>query len=433
MIKEQVIEGFVEELSSKKPVPGGGGASAMAGALGTALGLMVGNLTVGKKRYAAAEAEVYERMTELTELQKEMLLLADEDARVFAPLAAAYSLPSGTEEEKAHKEAVMEENLRAASLVPLQIMEKCADLLPDYFSFVKGIVDSQDLSLNISREMLQKDNQLKLIHNALEKKIKNELHAMLVNDREKYETFWKNFGRQIKYGVVGEYGAHKDLLQDLLLFWSSTEKKLVTLDEYVSRMKEDQKVIYYAAGDTVDKIDKLPQLEALKDQGTEILYFTEEVDEFVAQTLRSYKDKEFRSAMDGASDESAQEKAKEEADTHKDVFAFVKETLGDAVAEVKPSTRLKSHPVCLTAGEGLSFEMEKYFQLMQPDSSIKAQRILELNTEHPAFTALENAVTADPEKAKIYAKLLYDQALLIAGLPLDDPSGYTDLVCGLMK
>ena len=165
----------------------------------------------------------------------------------------------------------------------------------------------------------------------------------------------------------------------------------------------------------------------------EILYFTEEVDEFVAQTLRSYKDKEFRSAMDGASDEFAQEKAKEEADTHKDVFAFVKETLGDAVAEVKPSTRLKSHPVCLTAGEGLSFEMEKYFQLMQPDSSIKAQRILELNTEHPAFTALENAVTADPEKAKIYAKLLYDQALLIAGLPLDDPSGYTDLVCGLMK
>ena len=251
--------------------------------------------------------------------------------------------------------------------------------------------------------------------------------------RQAYETFWKNFGRQLKYGTVSEYGIHKDLLQDLLLFWSSTEKKLVTLDEYVSRMKEDQKVIYYAAGDTVDKIDKLPQLEALKDQGVEILYFTEEVDEFVAQTLRSYKDKEFRSAMDGASDESAQEKAKEEADTHKDVFAFVKETLGDAVAEVKPSTRLKSHPVCLTAGEGLSFEMEKYFQLMQPDSSIKAQRILELNTEHPAFTALENAVTADPEKAKTYAKLLYDQALLIAGLPLDDPSGYTDLVCGLMK
>ena len=313
------------------------------------------------------------------------------------------------------------------------IMDKCADLLPEHFRFVRGVVDSPDLSLNISRELLQHDRQLKVIAGNLEKKIKSELAKMLKDEREAYETFWKNFGRQLKYGVVSEYGIHKDLLQDLLLFWSSTEKKLVTLDEYVSRMKEDQKVIYYAAGDTVDKIDKLPQLEALKDQGVEILYFTEEVDEFVAQTLRSYKDKEFRSAMDGASDESAQEKAKEEADTHKDVFAFVKETLGDAVAEVKPSTRLKSHPVCLTAGEGLSFEMEKYFQLMQPDSSIKAQRILELNTEHPAFTALENAVTADPEKAKIYAKLLYDQALLIAGLPLDDPSGYTDLVCGLMK
>ena len=313
------------------------------------------------------------------------------------------------------------------------IMDKCPDLLPEHFRFVRGVVDSPDLSLNISRELLQHDRQLKVIAGNLEKKIKSELAKMLKDEREAYETFWKNFGRQLKYGVVSEYGIHKDLLQDLLLFWSSTEKKLVTLDEYVSRMKEDQKVIYYAAGDTVDKIDKLPQLEALKDQGVEILYFTEEVDEFVAQTLRSYKDKEFRSAMDGASGESAQEKAKEEADTHKDVFAFVKETLGDAVAEVKPSTRLKSHPVCLTAGEGLSFEMEKYFQLMQPDNSIKAQRILELNTEHPAFTALENAVTADPEKAKIYAKLLYDQALLIAGLPLDDPSGYTDLVCGLMK
>ena len=222
-------------------------------------------------------------------------------------------------------------------------------------------------------------------------------------------------------------------MQDLLLFYSSTEKKLVTLDEYVSRMKEDQKVIYYAAGETVDKIDKLPQLEALKDQGMEILYFTEEVDEFAAQILHTYKDKEFRSAMDGAAEESAQEKAKEAADAHKDVFSFVKETLGDAVSEVKPAVRLKSHPVCLTAGEGLSFEMEKYFQMMQPESGIKAQRILELNTEHPAFAALEAAVTADPEKAKKYARLLYDQALLIAGLPLDDPSGYTDLVCELMK
>ena len=313
------------------------------------------------------------------------------------------------------------------------IMDKCADLLPEHFRFVRGVVDSPDLSLNISRELLQHDRQLKVIATNLEKKIKSELAKMLKDEREAYETFWKNFGRQIKYGVTADYGAHKELLQDLMLFYSSTEKKLVTLDEYVSRMKEDQKVIYYAAGETVDKIDKLPQLEALKDQGVEILYFTEEVDEFAAQILHTYKDKEFRSAMDGAAEESAQEKAKEAADAHKDVFSFVKETLGDAVSEVKPAVRLKSHPVCLTAGEGLSFEMEKYFQMMQPESGIKAQRILELNTEHPVFAALEAAVTADPEKAKKYAKLLYDQALLIAGLPLDDPSGYTDLVCELMK
>ena len=313
------------------------------------------------------------------------------------------------------------------------IMDKCADLLPEHFRFVRGVVDSPDLSLNISRELLQHDRQLKVIATNLEKKIKSELAKMLKDEREAYETFWKNFGRQIKYGITANYGAHKELLQDLLLFWSSTEKKLVTLDEYVSRMKEDQKVIYYAAGESADKIDRLPQLEALKDQGIEILYFTEEVDEFAAQILHTYKDKEFRSAMDGAAEESAQEKAKEAADAHKDVFAFVKETLGDTVAEVKPAVRLKSHPVCLTAGEGLSFEMEKYFQMMQPDSGLKAQRILELNTEHPVFAALEAAVSADPEKAKKYAKLLYDQALLIAGLPLDDPSGYTDLVCELMK
>ena len=313
------------------------------------------------------------------------------------------------------------------------IMDKCADLLPEHFRFVRGVVDSPDLSLNISRELLQHDRQLKVIAANLEKKIKSELAKMLKDEREAYETFWKNFGRQLKYGVVGDYGAHKELLQDLLLFWSSTEKKPVTLEEYVSRMKEDQKVIYYAAGDSVDKIDRLPQLEALKDQGIEILYFTEEVDEFVAQTLRTYKDKEFRSAMDGVAEAEDQEKAKEAADAHEDVFTFVKDTLGDAVAEVKPSARLKSHPVCLSAGEGLSFEMEKYFQAMQPDSGIKAQRILELNTEHPVFAALESAVSADPEKAKKYAKLLYDQALLIAGLPLDDPSGYTDLVCELMK
>ena len=313
------------------------------------------------------------------------------------------------------------------------IMDKCADLLPEHFRFVRGVVDSPDLSLNISRELLQHDRQLKVIAGNLEKKIKADLAKFLAEDREGYQTFWKNFGRQLKYGVVNEYGRHKDLLQDLLLFYSSTEKKPVTLDEYVSRMKEDQKYIYYAAGETVDKIDKLPQTEGLRDAGTEILYFTEEVDEFCAQTLRTYKEKEFRSVLDQEIEEGAEKKAEEEAEAHKSAFDFVKEALGDKVKEVKASARLKSHPVCLTAGEGLSFEMEKYFQAVQPDASIKADRILELNVEHPAFQALEAAVEADPEKAKAYAALLYNQALLIAGLPLEDPSGYTDLVCGLMK
>ncbi len=313
------------------------------------------------------------------------------------------------------------------------IMDKCADLLPDHFRFIRGVVDSPDLSLNISRELLQHDRQLKVIAGNLEKKIKSELAKMLKDSREDYEKFWKNFGRQMKYGVVNEYGRHKDLLQDLLLFHSSTEKKPVTLEEYVSRMKEDQKYIYYAAGETLEKIDKLPQTESLRDAGTEILYFTEEVDEFCAQTLRAYKDKEFRSVLDQEIDEGSEKKAEEAAAAHKSVFDFVKEALGDAVKEVKASARLKSHPVCLTAGEGLSFEMEKYFQAVQPDAALKADRILELNVDHPAFQALENAVEADPDKAKKYASLLYSQALLIAGLPLEDPSGYTDLVCELMK
>jgi len=313
------------------------------------------------------------------------------------------------------------------------IMDKCADLLPDHFRFVRGVVDSPDLSLNISRELLQHDRQLKVIAGNLEKKIKSELLKLMREDRAGYETFFKNFGRQIKYGMVENYGAQKDLLQDLVLFYSSTEKKPVTLEEYVSRMSEDQKYIYYAAGATLDKIDRLPQTELLKEKGTEILYFTEDVDEFCAQMILTYKDKEFRSVLDQEIEEGAEKKAEKAADAHKATFDFVKETLGDAVNEVKASARLKSHPVCLTAGPGLSFEMEKYFQAAQPESGIRAQRILELNVEHSAFAALESAVTADPEKAKKYATLLYNQALLIAGLPLEDPSGYTDLVCELMK
>ena len=312
------------------------------------------------------------------------------------------------------------------------IMDKCADLLPEHFRFVRGVVDSPDLSLNISRELLQHDRQLKVIASNLEKKIKNELSKMLQEDREGYEKFWKNFGRQLKYGVVAEYGAHKDLLSDLLLFYSSTEQKPVTLAEYVSRMQPEQKYIYYAAGESLDKIGKLPQTEGLRDAGTEILYFTEEVDEFCAQTLHTYQDQEFRSVLDQDLTEDDKQRAQEAEDAHKATFDFVKEALGERVKEVRASARLKSHPVCLTAGEGLSFEMEKYFQAVQPDMPLHADRILELNVDHPIFQALETAVTADPEKAKKYAALLYDQALLIAGLPLDDPSGYTDLVCELV-
>ena len=312
------------------------------------------------------------------------------------------------------------------------IMDKCADLLPEHFRFVKGVVDSPDLSLNISREMLQHDRQLKIIAGNLEKKIRSELLKLLKEDREKYLTFWKAFGRQIKYGVVSEYGAHKDLLQDLLLFWSSAEKKMVTLGEYVDRMPGEQNHIYYAAGETPEKVDRLPQTEILKDRGTEILYFTEEADEFCAQTLRTYREKEFRSALDQELEEGDTKKAEETAEAHKAAFDLVKEVLGDRVKEVRASARLKSHPVCLTAGPGLSFEMERYFQTVQPDGGLRAERILELNVEHPAFQALERTVEEDPEKARQYASLLYDQALLIAGLPLDDPSGYTDLVCGLM-
>jgi molecular chaperone HtpG len=317
------------------------------------------------------------------------------------------------------------------------IMDKCSDLIPEYFRFVRGVVDSPDLSLNISREMLQHDRQLKVIASNLDKKIRTELLKMLQEDRKEYEIFWKNFGRQLKYGVVSDYGAHKDSLQDLLLFWSSTEKKLVTLDEYVSRMKESQSVIYYAAGETVNAIDRLPQIEGLKDSGAEILYFTEDVDEFAVQIMHTYKDKEFRSALNGEIEEAANQEADKsedagQQDDDKAVFEFIKKSLGDQVAEVRASKKLKSHPVCLTAGEGLSFEMEKYLNAVQPEHPVKADRILELNTHHPAFSALSDAMKDHPELAKKYASLLYDQALLIAGLPLEDPSGYTDLVCELL-
>ena len=312
----------------------------------------------------------------------------------------------------------------------VMIMDKCADLLPDYLSFVRGVVDSPDLSLNISRELLQHDRQLKIISANLEKKLRAELERMLRDDRAGYEKFWKNFGRQLKVCALNNYGAQKDKLQDLLLFYSSTEKKLVTLGEYVSRMPESQKYIYFAAGESIEAIDHMPQTEVLKDSSTEILYFTDKTDEFIADMFRTYQEKEFRSALDDEPETTGEEK-KEPDEAAQPALDFIRETLGAKVDGVKASTRLKTHPVCLTCGEGLTFEMEKYFTAVQPDLGLKAKRILEVNTNHPAFAALESARETDPEKAKKYAEILYQQACLIAGLPIENPSDYTDLLCSL--
>ena len=311
------------------------------------------------------------------------------------------------------------------------IMDNCEELLPEHFRFVKGIVDSADLSLNISREMLQHDRHLITIAQNIEKKIKNELTSMLANDRENYEKFFNAFGRQLKYGVASDYGMHKEELQDLLMYYSSTEKKLVTLSEYVDRMKEDQKFIYFAVGENISSIDNLPQTELLRSKGYEILYCTEEIDEFSLQTLMQYKDKRFCSATNDDLGIENDENKEEEKDSSA-ILTFVKETLGDKVSEVVASKKLVSHPVCLTAKGGISFEMEKYFNAVQPDSGMKAQRVLELNMNHSAVRAMESAVQTDIEKAKKYAELLYNQALLIAGLPIENPGEYADLVCSLM-
>lgn len=311
------------------------------------------------------------------------------------------------------------------------IMDNCEELLPEHFRFVKGIVDSADLSLNISREMLQHDRHLITIAQNIEKKIKNELTSMLANDRENYEKFFNAFGRQLKYGVASDYGMHKEELQDLLMYYSSTEKKLVTLSEYVDRMKEDQKFIYFAVGENISSIDNLPQTELLRSKGYEILYCTEEIDEFSLQTLMQYKDKKFCSATNDDLGIENDENKEEEKDSSA-ILTFVKETLGDKVSEVVASKKLVSHPVCLTAKGGISFEMEKYFNAVQPDSGMKAQRVLELNMNHSAVKAMESAVQTDIEKAKKYAELLYNQALLIAGLPIENPGEYADLVCSLM-
>ena len=318
------------------------------------------------------------------------------------------------------------------------IMDKCADLLPDYFSFVRGLVDSQDLSLNISREMLQHDRQLHVIAGRLEKKIKSELESMLRNDREKYEQFFQAFGLQLKYGVYSDYGMHKELLQDLLLFYSSKEKKLVTLKEYVSRMPEGQKYIYYASGESTSKIDLLPQTEALKDRGYEILYLTDEVDEFALRVMMNYDEKAFKSVTSedlGLETDEEKEEMKKKVEENKDLLNFLKDALDGGVQQVILSTKLKSHPVCLSAGGPMSLEMEKILNSMpgaEKDQPVKAQRVLEINANHPIFERLRALYTDDQEKLKKYAKLLYTQALLIEGVPVEDPVAFSNAVCDLM-
>ena len=314
----------------------------------------------------------------------------------------------------------------------VMIMDHCADLLPEYFNFVRGVVDSPDLSLNISRELLQHDRQLKVIAANLEKKIKAELLRMLKDEREDYEKIYRSYGRQLKLSALNNYGMNKEKVQDLLLFYSSRDKKLVTLDEYVDRMPESQKFIYYATGENVDAIDHLPQTELVKEHDYEMLYFTDNADSFIPDLFGQYRDKPFRSVVDGEL-ELEDERKPEESDTYKDDFAFIKETLGEQVTEVKASTKLKTHPVCLSSGEGLTFEMEKYFAAVQPELGMKAKRILEINVDHPAFVTLRTARITDPDKAKKYVQILYHQACLIAGLPISDPSGYTDLLCSLWQ
>lgn len=316
------------------------------------------------------------------------------------------------------------------------IMDKCGDLLPDHFSFVKGLVDSQDLSLNISREMLQHDRQLKLIAKSLERTVKNELKKMLANEREKYEKFWKAFGLQVKFGVYNGYGANKELLKDLLMFNSSFEKKLVTLDEYVSRMKEDQKYIYYAAGESVAKIDCLPQTEVVKDKGYEILYLTESVDEFAIQMLMNYEEKQFKSVSASDLDiETPEEKeeTKKLAEDSKDMFSCLKEALGDKVKEVRLSERLKTHPCCLTNEGQISLDMEKTFAAMPGNEhNVKAEKVLEINPNHQIFKTLQSLCETDKDKLAAYGKILYAQALLIEGMPVEDPLALSELLCDLM-
>lgn len=316
------------------------------------------------------------------------------------------------------------------------IMNRCADLLPDYFGFVKGVVDSEDLSLNISREILQHDRQLRLIAKNIKTKIKNELKSMLKNNREKYEKFYNSFGRQLKYGVYSEFGANRDVLEDLLMFYSSKEKKLVTLDEYLERMQEKQKYIYYAVGSSIDRIEKLPQTELLLDKGYEILYFKEDVDEFAIKMLNSYKEKEFKSVSSGdlgIEPEDKKELSEEETKETGNILDAMRETLSNRVKAVKASKILKNHPVCLSAEGEVTIEMEKILSAMPNNEGVKAEKVLEINTNHDVFKALKNAYENDKEKFNLYTNLLYNEALLIEGLAIEDPVEFTNNISKLMK
>ena len=316
----------------------------------------------------------------------------------------------------------------------VMIMERCEDLLPDHFRFVRGVVDTQDLSLNISREMLQHDRQLKLIASNLEKKIKQELVKAAEERREDYEKFWASFGRQIKYSIVSDYGMHKDALQDLLLFWSSKQDKLVTLKEYVEAMPEEQKKIYFAAGENRARLSQLPQTERLKEKGFDVLYMTDEVDEFVPGTLQKYMEKEFCNiATDDLELSSEEEKkaAETEAEDWKPVLDFLQKALEGKIKKAETSADLGSHPVCLVPEGGMSFEMEKYFKRMNPEMAMPSEKVLQINPKHPALIALRQAMETDEEKAKRLARLLYAQGLILADLPIEDAAEYTELVCSL--
>ncbi|WP_434302944.1 molecular chaperone HtpG [Clostridium botulinum] len=316
------------------------------------------------------------------------------------------------------------------------IMNKCGDLLPDYFGFVKGIVDSEDLSLNISREILQHDRQLKLIAKNIKTKIKNELESLLKKERDKYEKFYESFGRQLKYGVYSDFGSNKDVLQDLLMFYSSKEKKMVTLDEYVSRMPEDQKYIYYAVGESNQRIEKLPQIEGVLDKGYEVLYFTDDIDEFAIKMLMNYKEKEFKSVSSGDLGIEGEEKentSSSEDKENKELFESMKDILSGKVKDVRASKRLKNHPVCLANEGELSIEMEKVLNAMPNNENIKADKVLEININHDVFKSLKEAYEGDKDKLKLYTDLLYNQALLIEGLTINDPVEFTNNICKIMK